>query len=129
MDRLEMIGSLAPGCPLSFLVVKVSGMHGINAADGVRAGDDVLRTVAWGIRDLTRATDVVGRLTGASFGIVLQGTGATAAAAVAARMTHHLNQLTSRSRPVQAVVSAATGRGINADTLPLAAIDSLGDCG
>lgn len=72
----------------------------------------------------------MGRFTGASFGIVLQGTGATAAAAVAARLGWRLNQLVAGFRaPVQVAVYAATGTGLNAETLPVAAIETCEDCG
>ena len=66
LDRLETMGQLAPAAPLSFLVVKVAGIAHCE-------GDEPLRKVAGRVRELVRATDVVGRLTGTSFGIALQG--------------------------------------------------------
>ena len=121
LDRLDDMGRLAPRAPLSFLVVKVSGL-------GQCDTDDSLKQIADRIRELSRATDVVGRLTGTTFGIALQSTGVTAAGAVAARLTHHLNRLAELSSSICITVSAATGTGINAETLPIAAMDTAQPC-
>lgn len=121
LERTEAMGELAPSAPLSFLVVKVAGLKGVD-------GEDQLRLVASRINELTRGVDVVGRLTGTSFGIALQGAGYTAAGAVAARLTHHLNRLAELSPSICITVSAATGTGINAETLPMAAMDTREPC-
>lgn len=128
LDQLDVIGSLAPQAPLSFVVVRVEGLKELNHQSDARAGEAILRDVATRMRQLTRATDTMGRLSGSSFGLVLQGTGATAAGAVAARLSHHLNQIIVGSPPVEVRVSAATGRGLNAGVLPGAALDSLEEC-
>lgn len=121
LERLEDMGRLAPRAPLSFLVVKVSGIPQADA-------DDPLKHVATRTRELIRATDIVGRLTGTTFGIALQGTGVTAAGAVAARLTHHLNRIAELSPSICITVSAATGTGVNAETLPIAAMDTAQPC-
>ncbi len=121
LDRIEAIGAIAPNAPLSFLVVKVAGCKGVE-------GEDQLRLIASRISELTRGVDVVGRLTGTSFGIALQGAGYTAAGAVAARLTHHLNRLAELSPSICITVSAATGTGVNAETLPHAAMDTYEPC-
>jgi len=128
LDRLELVGRIAPTAPLSFIVIQVDGLAELNELAGRDAGDTALRAVADEARSMTRATDLVGHLTGSAFGIVLQGTGATAAAAVAARLGFHLAQLAVMSAPVAVRVSAATGTGVNAETLPLAAMDSFLHC-
>ena len=120
LARLEEMGELAPTAPLSFVVVKVSGL--------AQAGEDALQPIAARVRELIRATDVVGRLTGTTFGVALQGTGATAAGAVAARLTHHLNRISELHPAVCITVSAATGTGLNAEVLPAAAMDSYEPC-
>jgi GGDEF domain-containing protein len=120
LSRLEEMGELAPTAPLSFVVVKVSGL--------AQAGDEALKPIAARVRELIRATDVVGRLTGTTFGVALQGTGATAAGAVAARLAHHLNRIAELHPAVCITVSAATGTGVNAEMLPVAAMDSYEPC-
>ncbi len=122
LARLEMVGSLAPAMPLSFVAIHLEG------GESERA--ELLRAVTARVRELTRATDAVGRLDHETIGVVLQGTGVTAAGAVAARLTHHLNRLPGAPRGFRVTVSAATGTGVNAATLPAAALDSFtGACG
>lgn len=121
LDRLETMGLLAPGAPLSFLVIKVAGL-------GHRDQDGQLRAIATRLLELIRATDVAGRLSGTAFGIALQGTGVTAAGAVAARLTHHLNRLPDLAPSICITVSAATGTGRHAETLPIAAMDTFEPC-
>jgi GGDEF domain-containing protein len=123
--RLALLGSLAPEAPLSFVMVK---LYGLDSMDD-RAEAEVVSAVSSRILNLTRATDVVGRCAADSFGVVLQGTGANAASAVAARLQFHLSQLAEALTSVSFVVSVATGRGFNARALPIAALDSLQDCG
>ena len=118
LEHLEAMGELAPRAPLSFLVVKVTGTD----------SEDPLRQVAKRVRELIRGVDVVGRLTGTTFGIALQGAGVTAAGAVAARLTHHLNRLADLSPSICVTVSTATGTGVNAETLPVAAMDTAQPC-
>lgn len=121
LDRLDAVGELAPDAPLSFLVVKVVGAcHGDH--------DDQLRRIANRVADLVRGTDLVGRMNGHTFGIVLQGTGVVAAGAVAARLTHHLNRIADLSPSLCITVAAATGTGINAGTLAVAAMETCEPC-
>lgn len=117
LARLEMVGSLAPAMPLSFVAVHLEG------GESERA--ELLCAVAGRMRELTRATDGVGRLDHETLGVVLQGTGVTAAGAVAARLAHHLNRLPGAPKEFCVTVSAATGTGINAGTLPHAAMETF----
>jgi len=123
--RLVQLGSLAPEAPLSFVMVKLYGLESMDD----QTCDQVVSAISGRILNLTRATDVVGRYAADSFGIALQGTGATAASAVAARLQFHLSQLAETLSSVGVIVSVATGRGFNARSLPVAALDSLKDCG
>lgn len=123
--RLALLGSLAPEAPLSFVMVKLFGLDGMD----MDTCEEVVSAFSGCILNLTRATDVVGHYAADSFGVALQGTGATAASAVAARLQFHLSQLAETLSCVGVVVSVATGRGFNARSLPAAALDSLKDCG
>ena len=127
-ERLEVIGELAPAAQLSFLAVEVSGLYAVNPSPADSTPETLLFAVANSVRGLTRATDVVGRLTASSFGVVLQGMGETAAGAVAARLSLHLNQLAVRWPGSKVRVSAATGTGVNALVLPSAAMDTSAKC-
>ena len=59
------------GKPLVFLLVDIEGFRGINTERGRLGGDAVLKQVAAGIQGATRGTDVVGRIGGDEFGIIL----------------------------------------------------------
>ena len=125
-DAIERIGALAPGAPLSFLAVRVSALEEATPTEV----DLTLRLLAGRLSALTRATDHVGRMGIASFGVILQGTGVTAASAVAARLAHHLNVAARAVDPaLKVTVGAATGTGLNWSTLPVAATNSLPDAG
>jgi GGDEF domain-containing protein len=77
------------------------------------------------IESITRATDTVGRMSGDSFGIVLQGTGSIGATAVGARLAHHLDRTLQGFAYVRAEIGTATGTGVNAAMLPTAAADAF----
>lgn len=125
-ETVERIGELAPNAPLSFLVVTIDGLGDLGADESQL----LMRLVAGRIRSVARATDAVGRMGAATFGAVLQGTGVTAASAVAARLSYHLTQVVRGVDSGLGVrVSAATGTGLNWDTLPVAATAWLPDCG
>ncbi len=125
LERLDVVATLAPHAPLSFVVVKIDGLAGGEGADG----EVVLRAVAREVCRVLRPTDLAGRLTGTTLGIVLQGSGTTAAGAVAARLHYRLNRLPELNRPASVRVSAATGTGLNAEVLPVAAMESFQGCG
>jgi diguanylate cyclase (GGDEF)-like protein len=57
--------------PLAFLLVDVDGFRKINAEAGRLVGDDVLVCVARAIRASTRGTDIIGRIGGDEFAVVL----------------------------------------------------------
>lgn len=120
LDRLEAIGSLAPTAPLSFLAVEVDGVD--TSSD---QGAELISLVAYHVRRSLRPVDVVGRLGASGFGVILQGTSDRRAASTAARLQHILNRIAAPHRGVAIIVSAATGRGLNAPVLPEAAVASL----
>jgi GGDEF domain-containing protein len=126
LESVERLGKIAPEAPLSFLIVIVDGLDAIGEVEA----DLTMRLVAGRLRSLTRATDAVGKLSGSAFGVLLQGTGSTAAGAVAARLSYHVgNVLRGIHAELGVRVTAATGTGVNWPTLPVAAAESLPDAG
>ncbi len=127
IDRLVTIGDIAPHAPLSFLLVQAEG---VTRDELTNRGSALMASLAARLLSLTKATDTVGWFGEGAFGVVLQGNGATAAGAVAARLTHHLGALAELIEPGASIrVSAATGTGVHARMLPAAAGTTLGDCG
>jgi GGDEF domain-containing protein len=124
LDRLVSFGSLAPTAPLSFVAARIDGADEMDEADY----EELQRSIARKLRELSRPMDLAGRLADDTFGVVLQGTGATAAGAVSSRLAHHLNLLPELDGDMAIIVSAATGKGTNAETLAVAALDSFEQC-
>lgn len=122
LHRLDAVAELAPQAPLSFLVVRVEGLEAVEDERGEVGVRFVTRAIGEALTQVCRGTDLPGGLETGVFGVVLQGAGATAAAAAAARLTHHLNRL--RHLPVgcAVVVGAATGTGSHGRRLVSAAL-------
>jgi diguanylate cyclase (GGDEF)-like protein len=59
------------GTPLSLAYVDVDGLKSVNDAHGHSVGDHALLAVAQSLRSTTRASDVIGRLGGDEFSILL----------------------------------------------------------
>lgn len=125
LSRLEEMGDLAPSAPLSFVAIHLEGLEAVREASGPHREEQLLKAVARQAVSLSRSTDMTGRIGPATFAIVLQGTGATGAAAVAARLQHHLTRAIAPYSGARVVVAAATGTGLNALTLPAAALDAV----
>lgn len=123
MLQLDTIGELAPTAPLSFMVVSLSGLSSLSHEMGEVACTEALKTTAKTIASVTRATDMAGWMSDAGFGVLLQGTGSIGASAVGARLAHHLERALQPFPHVHAEVSTATGTGVNAEMLPVAAMD------
>lgn len=61
--------------PLSYVLVDIDSLAAVNHLYGHHAGDSVLRGFARLIRKRLRSTDIVGRLSGGTFGLVLPDAG------------------------------------------------------
>jgi len=81
-----------PG-PLALLVIDVDHFKRINDVHGHAAGDAALVAVGRALQDVARATDVVARLGGEEFGILLLDTDVPGATAAAERVRHEVSQL------------------------------------
>lgn len=74
------------GQPLSLLLLDVDHFKSINDKFGHPAGDEVLRSVAYRIRDCVRSVDIAGRFGGEEFAIILPNTDRDGAFMIAERV-------------------------------------------
>ncbi len=87
-ERLEMeiARSLRNGQPLSLMIVDVDAFKSVNDTYGHLVGDHVLAALGESLRAHSRRFDLVGRLGGDEFGVLMPDTTAPAAAALADRI-------------------------------------------
>jgi diguanylate cyclase (GGDEF)-like protein len=111
-DRLAARGA-ADAAPLSVLVIDLDKFKSINDGHGHAAGDAVLRVFAQVARKVVRPNDVVGRLGGEEFAVLLSGTDAQAALIIAERIRRGFQQAAEfvDGVPVRATLSAGVASG------------------
>lgn len=83
---LEIARFARYGTPLALVIVDVDAFGAINDLVGERGGDAVLRQLAELLAGNVRSTDMVARLRGDQFAVLLPGVGKTAAFAVAEKL-------------------------------------------
>jgi diguanylate cyclase (GGDEF)-like protein/PAS domain S-box-containing protein len=88
LARLEHSGTT----PVSIAVVDVDGLKSVNDRDGHAAGDELLKRTAVVLKSAARAEDVVSRIGGDEFAIILAGVHATAAEGWLARLRQVLDR-------------------------------------
>lgn len=79
--------------PLSYVLVDIDSLAAVNHLYGHHAGDSVLRGFARLIRKRLRSTDIVGRLSGGTFGLVLPDAGVEPARIVIDEIRKDFNTL------------------------------------
>ncbi|MFP2910060.1 GGDEF domain-containing protein [Pyxidicoccus sp. 3LFB2] len=79
--------------PVSLLMVDIDRFKSINDTHGHPAGDAVIRTLASTSQSALRSVDVLGRLGGEEFAIILPETGAEGALRVAERLRQTLSEV------------------------------------
>jgi diguanylate cyclase (GGDEF)-like protein/PAS domain S-box-containing protein len=127
---VEELGRMAAnayrhGVPTAVLVVDIDHFKYVNDTYGHAIGDDVLTAVARLLVQRTRDTDVVGRLGGDEFGIILSHSSGQDAQGVALALLHELREDRStvvNDQPVSVAASIglrvlARGEGLTADEL------------
>ncbi|HXG42878.1 MAG TPA: EAL domain-containing protein [Dehalococcoidia bacterium] len=82
----EIVHARREGKPCALLFIDLDGFKEVNDQLGHRAGDQLLRTVVERVRQSVHQPDVVGRLGGDEFGVLLPETDGRGAAAVASRI-------------------------------------------
>lgn len=80
-------------CPLALVVCDLDGFKALNDGHGHIAGDQALRAFAQLLTNAVRRGDVVGRMGGDEFGLLLMDTSAAAAAEVMERVRAEVGQL------------------------------------
>ena len=88
----EILRAMRYDSPLSISLVDIDHFKRINDAYGHLAGDEVLRQVAYQLRDHIRHPDMVGRYGGEEFLILLPNTKSSAAAEQAERLSKHIRE-------------------------------------
>ena len=81
------------GDDLTLLLADVDGLKSINDKGGHPAGDAAIRALAGALRDSVRDADVVGRIGGDEFGVMLTGSTGEAGALVARRLEAVADQI------------------------------------
>ena len=97
------------GVPASIVYFDVNNMKQINDAYGHAAGDAALRHIATVLRENIRSSDVVGRLGGDEFGVVLAQTDQTQAHAKADALAEAIATTPLRWGDADLLVTAAYG--------------------
>jgi diguanylate cyclase (GGDEF)-like protein len=105
--------------PVSLIVLDIDRFKAINDEQGHARGDAVLRDVAYEVRKQLRSFELVYRLGGEEFLVLLPGTGLEEATAVAERLRTTLAQALPGSVAVTASfgVAGASGAGVRFDEL------------
>jgi two-component system, cell cycle response regulator len=99
------------GRPLALLMLDVDHFKSINDAYGHAAGDDVLVTLAAETRECLRECDVIGRLGGEEFAVILPETPLVEALEVAERLRRRLQGLSIRCGPHNINFTVSIGVG------------------
>ena len=103
--------------PVSIVMVDVDGLKGINDSQGHVAGDDLLRRVVRVLTATFRAEDVVARIGGDEFAVLLPDTDASAAEKAVARVRSKLSIHNSNVQGVPLSLSIGTATAEKGDSL------------
>ncbi len=129
LDRAAHVGR-----PLSLMLVDVDHFKSVNDTHGHDAGDEVLRTLAQRIRRVVRSADLVCRLGGEEFVVVMSDTPLSVAARIAERIRVAVQSSPFKIDPPAGLLSvtvsiglAERGPGANPDALMRRADKALYD--
>jgi diguanylate cyclase (GGDEF)-like protein/PAS domain S-box-containing protein len=92
-DLLRLLARAGRSLPSALLLVDLDNFKEVNDRCGHAAGDDVLRSVARAFLEAVRPGDLVGRIGGDEFVVLLEGAGADEARAVAERIRERATRL------------------------------------
>jgi diguanylate cyclase (GGDEF)-like protein/PAS domain S-box-containing protein len=127
-DLVRLLARAERGLPSALLLVDLDNFKEVNDRCGHAAGDDVLRAVARLFLDAVRPGDLVGRIGGDEFVVLLEGAGAEEARAVAERIRDRAAALPLPEEydgpPIGASVGVALAAGHRAPSEVLATADA-----
>lgn len=98
--------------PLGLLVVDVNAMKGLNDTMGHAAGDRALTAVGSALRRAVRSTDIVGRIGGDEFAVLLPATDAAGVQNVLARIRRDVGRLQASHDGLSFEVNASVGAAV-----------------
>jgi len=102
LDR-ELASARRYSVPVSVLMLDLDGLKGLNDSFGHETGDEALRTLAQRLVRYSRASDIVARVGGDEFAVILSRTDSEGAAQIARRL---------QSSVEDEVPVAGKGRGV-----------------
>jgi len=104
--RLELARARRTGAPITFGYIDVDDFKSVNDTFGHQEGDAVLTALARALCDGVRETDMVGRLGGDEFGLILPETSMRAAQRVLARVRESTQSIEVEGRRVGFTMAA-----------------------
>ena len=116
----ELVRARRSGLPISVAFLDVDGLKALNDGQGHAAGDEALKLVGAVLRSTVRAVDLVGRVGGDEFVLVLPDTSGPAAQLVLGRVRARLAAEAKRGGPAVSVSG-----GVSCHALPIASAQDL----
>ena len=104
-DRMEATGH----CPASIVIGDINGLKRVNNILGTTVGDELLQVTARIFESCCRSTDIVSRIGGDEFAILLDGADEKAASCVIARITNALETYNAESSSDLLHISVSLG--------------------
>jgi len=111
------------GYPVSVIMFDIDHFKQINDTYGHAAGDDALKQVALRVSEIVREVDVMGRLGGEEFALILPDTSRTSALLLAERLRQGLHELNVHCGSARIPVTASFG--VVARSGPLKTLEQL----
>jgi diguanylate cyclase (GGDEF)-like protein len=103
--------------PLSLLLLDIDNFKEINDTYGHKRGDDALRALADVLRSRVRASDLIARVGGDEFAVVLPQTTSAEAASVARELADYLAGQRDGTIPLEVSIGVASCLGASSDSL------------